>query len=100
MLGFVDYSNHVDPISAPAVNLRAIQVWYKVETNCCRVGNQVWKSWEDQFLELLAPESRTVLVSRRWSLVASRDSEKLLARRFKDFLDRRRPGRRPAEEEA
>ena len=64
------------------VNLGAIQVWYKVETNCCGVGNQVWKSWEVQFLELLARESHTVPPSQRLSSGAPQDSE-LRARSFR-----------------
>ena len=64
------------------VNLGAIQVWYKVETNCCGVRNEVWKSWEVQFLELLARESHTVPRSQRLSSGVPQDSG-LRARSFK-----------------
>ena len=73
------------------MNLGAIQVWYKVETNCCGVRNEVWKSWEVQFLELLARESRTVPPSQRLSSGARQDSE-LRAQELQSYLDRRRPG--------
>ena len=38
-VGLCQIRQHFDAISAPAGSLCAIQVWYKVETNCCGVGN-------------------------------------------------------------
>ncbi len=78
--------SNTTPASTPSrrlpLNLGAIQVWYKVETNCGGPGKQVWKSWEVQFLELRARESRTVPPSQRLFSGARRGFE-LRARSFK-----------------